>query len=53
LRAPRKRIAKTGRATEAIATRVGNGTDEVKVDREKAEELDRADNERQPRKPER
>jgi len=51
LRAPRKRIEKTGRAAEAIASRVGNRADEVKVDREKAEELDSADNERQPRNP--
>jgi hypothetical protein len=39
LRAPRKRIEKTGRAAEAIPTRVGNGADEVKVDREKADHL--------------
>jgi hypothetical protein len=32
LRAPRKRIEKTGRAAQAIASRVGNRTDEVKVD---------------------
>jgi hypothetical protein len=51
LRAPRKRIEKTGRAAEAIATRVGNGTDEVKLDREKADQLDRTDDERQPRNP--
>jgi hypothetical protein len=51
LRAPRKRIEKTGRAPEAIATRVGNGADEVKVDREKADQLDRAGHDRQPRNP--
>jgi hypothetical protein len=51
LRAPRKKIEKTGRTAEAIASRVGNGADEVKFDRETAEELDSADNEGQPRKP--
>jgi hypothetical protein len=39
LRAPRKRIEKTGRAAEAIASRVGNGADEVKVERKKADYL--------------
>jgi len=38
LRAPRKRIEKTGRAAQAIATRVGNVTDEVKFVGEIADE---------------
>jgi predicted RNA-binding protein YlqC (UPF0109 family) len=38
LRAPRKRIEKTGRTAEAIATRVGNAADEVKLVAEIADE---------------
>jgi len=37
LRAPRKRIEKTGRATKAIAGRVGNVVREVKAKREIAD----------------
>jgi hypothetical protein len=38
LRAPRKRIEKTERAAEAIASRVGNVADEVKLAGEIADE---------------